>query len=60
VPVTCDVDERGAWRFLDGLYFAKTRDEEMSNELRKEVALLTSAKGGKLRLEQTIEIVTLR
>jgi SAM-dependent methyltransferase len=60
VPVTCDVDERGAWRFLDGLYFAKTRDEETRNELRKDVALLTSAKGGKLRLEQTIEIVTLR
>jgi SAM-dependent methyltransferase len=60
VPVTCDVDERGAWRFLDGLYFAKTRDEETSSALRTEVANLASARGGTLRLEQTIEIATLR
>jgi SAM-dependent methyltransferase len=60
VPVTCDVDEGGAWRFLNGLYFADTLDAETSNALRTEVALLTSARGGTLRLEQTIEIATLR
>ncbi len=60
VPVTCDVDERGAWRFLDGFYFATTRDEETSNALREEIARFTSARGGMLRLELTIEIATLR
>ncbi len=59
VPVARDVDECGAWRFLDGLYFAKTRDEETSDDLRKQIALLTAARGGTLHLEQTIEIATL-
>jgi SAM-dependent methyltransferase len=59
VPVTCTVDADGAWRFLDSLYFTERLEDGIRAELQKELGALTAARGGSLRLRQTIQIATL-
>ena len=59
VPVACDVDAAGAWRFLDRLYFTEQLDPARRVELQESLAALAAARGGTLRLEQTIQIATI-
>jgi SAM-dependent methyltransferase len=59
VPVACDVDADGAWRFLDRLYFTEQLDPARRIELQESLAALSAARGGTLRLEQTIQIATI-
>ncbi len=59
VPVNCVVDADGAWRFLDSLYFTERLEPVAQAELLGKLGALTEARGGSLRLQQTIQIATL-